>query len=356
MTETAPKNPASQTATEESENYFIFALSECFYALPAKVVHEVVYLPELKLLATASEEVVGVFDLRGNIIPVVDLKLRLQQTLKPYELNDCVIVLEIDKQIFGIIVNEIHDVGTAETVKDNQMLYSARFNNDYQQQLLAGSLKKDGIIITLLNPKALLQQDFIVDTAAKQTLERITFCPHADDKQREKFKARAESLKQQSLHTDSINYQALAVIMLHDEYFGVDLMSIKEFADIADIDDIVPIPCTPSHIIGFINLRGNVITLLDIRKVINLPCQNVQAEAKAIIVNYSDEFAVAIIVESILEVIYINPDDISAVPTSVSTVSGEYLTGEVLYQSKLLTLLDLNKILEKGDLLVEDNV
>ncbi len=339
------------TAFKATEAYFVFALNRYFYAVSVNVVQEVVYLPELTLLATASADVVGIFDLRGALIPVLDLRLRLQQPCQRYQTSDVVIIMRVAGQTFGVIVNEVYDVCTADSAHDNPLLYSTRINAELSELLLIGSLKKDDMIITLINPEALLQQTFF--TASEAITEYNDFYTRAAQEDRAVFALRAEQLKWRENREDVSVHLALAVIMLNDEYFGIDLLSVCEFAN---IDDIVPIPCTPEHILGCLNLRGNVITLMDIRRAIHLPQRPAQTESKAVVINSPDDFAVAVIVDRVLEVIYVNPQKITPLPTSVASFSGDYLTGEMPYQDKLLTLIDLNLILEKGELVVEEEV
>jgi purine-binding chemotaxis protein CheW len=183
--------------------------------------------------------------------------------------------------------------------------------------------------------------------------EHRDFYSLANDEDRAVFALRAEQLKWQENHEDPSGFHAIAVVVLNDEYFGIDLLSVREFAHIGNI---VPIPCTPEHILGCVNLRGNVITLMDMRRAINLPQIPPQADSKVVVIKTPDEYTVAFVVDSVKEVIYINPQKITPVPTTAASVSGDYLTGEMRYQDKLLTLIDLNLILEKGELVVEEEV
>lgn len=343
--------PQSMIPLDAVGPYFVFALNHYYYAVPAGLVQEVVFLPELTLLATASADVAGVFDLRGSLIPVLDVRLRLQQVCRPYQASDGVIILQIAAQTVGVIVNEVYDVCAADSVHDNPLLYSARINGELAGPLLAGSLKKDGMVITLLDIGVLLQQTFL--GAALPSTEHGDFYARANPDDREVFALRAAQLKWRECREDADNYLALAVVVLNDEYFGIDLLDVREFAN---IDDIVPIPCTPEHILGCVNLRGIVITLMDMRCVIHLPQKTVQPESKAVVLNVPDDSAIAIIVDSVIEVIYVNPQNITPVPTAVVSACGDYLTGEMRYQDKLLTLIDLKLVLAKGELVVEEEI
>jgi purine-binding chemotaxis protein CheW len=329
------------------ERYFVFTLNRCFYAVMASYVVEVVYLPELALLNTAPAEVAGVFDLRGVIIPVIDLSLRLKLPKKTYSVSSCVVILTLESHQFGIIVDTIYDVTHAERVENDSMLYANELNNPSKTPLLTGSLKKDQLLITLLDPYVLLEQDVAQSLSLleeKDTDETGVFCPLASEKERQIFKERAENLRQVYVAEDSSQHLDLVAIAIAEEYFGIELKTVYEFAE---VNDIVPIPGTPSYIKGCMNLRGNVITLLDIRKMLNLDNVDSGTEHKAVIVDYED-MIVGILVDNIIEVIYIHPDKVTQVPTAIAANgSSEYLIGEVLYQNKLLTLINLPLLLKK---------
>ncbi|MDD5275759.1 MAG: chemotaxis protein CheW [Methylovulum sp.] len=334
-----------------NETYFVFALNPFYYAVPAHLVQEVVYLPELTLLATVSADVVGVFDLRGSLIPVLDVRPRFRQACPPYQASDGIILLAIDGQVFGLIVSEIYDVCSADSVQDNALLLSTSINAELPEPLLVGSITKDEKVITLLNVAALLRQAFF--SAPSAPGDYRDFYSRANPGDHAVFASRAEKLKWREQREDASGYLALAVVVLNGEYFGIDLLAVREFANIGDI---VPIPCTPDYVLGCLNLRGNVITLIDMRHIIHLPPQPLQADSKAIVINGNDDFAVALLVDSVPEVIYADPAAITPLPTAVAAVSGDYLTGEMPYQDKLLTLLDLKLILAKGELVVDDEV
>jgi purine-binding chemotaxis protein CheW len=327
-----------------SEQYFIFTLNKCLFAVPALQVLEAVYLPELVYLNTAPPEIVGVFDLRGTIIPVIDLSLRLKLPKKSYAVSDCVLIIRQESQQFGIIVDSVYDVASAQMIDNDAMLYAAELNQMSKQPLLVGSLKKEHLLITLLNPAVLLQQDISSSFALlKEDTENGVFCLHSCEQDREIFKERARNLRQTVLTEDSSEDLAVAAVLLGGEYFGVELAAIHEFTE---FKDIVPIPGTPAYIKGCMNLRGNVITLLDVRKLLNLNCANLNSNYKAIIIEYQ-EVLLGVLVDSIIEIIYVHPEKVSEVPISVAINGGnKYLTGEVSYQNKLLTLIDFSLLLK----------
>ena len=145
------------------------------------------------------------------------------------------------------------------------------------------------------------------------------------------------------------NQIPISVVSLNGEYYGVSLDTVKEFLETRDI---MPVPCTPPHIVGDMNLRGDILTLVDIRGVLNLPVKG--RDKGKIIVAHINDLIVGVTVDDVLEVINISPSEFRPVPAAVSDINHEYIKGEFPYNEKMLSVLDLKKILTNKELFVDE--
>ena len=148
---------------------------------------------------------------------------------------------------------------------------------------------------------------------------------------------------------------SLAVFVLNGEYFGINLDVVREFTD---IHQVTPVPCTPDRIVGNINLRGEIVTLIDIRSVLNMSLNMSETAnylSKAIVVEVAD-FVTGIVVDEILDIIYLNVSTIAAVPAALHSANREYLRGTALYGEKFMAILNLQKLLTKGGVVVDEEV
>lgn len=89
----------------ETKPYLIFSLDNLYYGVNAQVVQEIFYLPELVPITETPTDIVGLLNLRGKIIPVMHLDIRLKHQIQECRLSDSVIVLELEGLQIGIIVN-----------------------------------------------------------------------------------------------------------------------------------------------------------------------------------------------------------------------------------------------------------
>jgi purine-binding chemotaxis protein CheW len=139
---------------------------------------------------------------------------------------------------------------------------------------------------------------------------------------------------------------------LGGEYFGFGLETVYEFTE---IHKITPIPCCPPHIVGNINLRGEIVTLININNVVDLPMKAVRSQPQAVVVRL-DQRVAGIAVDDIFDVTYIHPSQVSAAPVALHSAKDEYLQGVAPYQDKMMSIINLSKLLTSEVLIVNEEV
>lgn len=370
----------------KNKSYLIFEQNNSLYGVEASIVQEIFFLPELTPIAESPLDIVGVINLRGEILPVMDLNLRFGYPPQDYSLTDSLIVLEWQEFRVGIVVNQVHEVQAISTESIKSQLSYGREAETNTRYFIEGITQIESGIIMLINAENLIQYsqkrqerertewEFLYDNGernnkisllphsaetnlpspeGKRFLEFRTFCPKASPQEKAIFRERADNLKQRNDSQDFVtNKLPLAVIALNGEYFGLNLEVVREFTDIRRV---TPIPCTPSHLIGNMNLRGEILTLIDIRSVLNMPLTTVNSLSKAIVVQIA-ELVAGIVVDEVLDVMYLNPLEMTPVPTAVHSGNDEYLRGTVPYREKMMGILDIYKMLTKGVLTVDEEV
>lgn len=339
------------------ESYLLVTLGSSGYGLPAAAVQEIFFLPALTSIAESGNDVVGVLNLRGNIIPVLDLNTCLGKPKSAYQLSHVVIILRLATQMIGLIVSEVHDVETIAT-HDITSDLDSRYISHSERNLVAGLAKHKNDIITLLNPEALpLQQlnQFLNQDAKKLTSsEGATPGSHGEflgaftPEQQQVLHNRATSLRQISTDESFAGLSAMAVVSLEGERFALGLESVYEFTDISQI---TPIPCCPNHIVGNMNLRGEILTLVDIRGFLNLSQAAAHKRQKAVVMRL-DQLVAGIVVDEVFDVVYVHPTEISSIPAAIHSVDNEYLKGVAQHEDSMMSLLDLPKLLNQGELVV----
>lgn len=134
----------------------------------------------------------------------------------------------------------------------------------------------------------------------------------------------------------------LVVFSIGNEEFGVDINQVRE---IVRLIQITYLPKAPVFIEGVVNLRGQVLAVVDLAKRLVIK-SNSRTDSTRIIVVEVEHNAVGMIVDSVSEVLRLSSDEIDEIPMLVDTeVPEHYIRGVGKLKDRLLVLLDLNKIL-----------
>lgn len=331
----------------------IFELDGARFCLDAAQVRETIWLPELTPAQEAPPWIAGLFSLRGRIVPVADLRLRLGHPARRYSPGDQVVVMEAGGLPMGLIVSEVIDVVDIPTalIQPPPQFDAATPGLDH---LVAGeALAGDGLV-TLLDISRLSQlPEWPALAAAAQLPDGPPpaggFCPDASAAERALFRARAVALREAAAVEES-GRLGLAVVQLGGEYFGVELATVQEFCDIAQLS---PIPCCPPHILGAMNLRGELLTLIDPRAALHLPPAS--RGGKAVVARLG-EHAAAVAVDEVHDVIYLRGEDLHAPPAALRERCGAEIAGTALYAGRIVTVVDLPALLAREDWIVNEQV
>jgi purine-binding chemotaxis protein CheW len=133
----------------------------------------------------------------------------------------------------------------------------------------------------------------------------------------------------------------MIVFKIGSEEFALDIMDTKE---VVVMRGITPVPETDSYVEGVINLRGNLVPVLDLRKRFRAggPCE---APEKRIIVSCLDGRLVGLMVDGASEVIRVSQEMIEPVPDILIDMGVSYITGIIKLDYRFITLIDLRKAL-----------
>jgi purine-binding chemotaxis protein CheW len=130
-----------------------------------------------------------------------------------------------------------------------------------------------------------------------------------------------------------------------NETFGVPINLVRE---IVRVPDISAVPDAPDYVEGVINLRGRIISVIDLRKRFG-ETKIVSNRKNRILVAEIERRMVGLIVDAASEVLRVAPDDIEAPPDVFGENQLKYVTGVGKLNGRLVILIDLSKILQKGE-------
>ena len=131
------------------------------------------------------------------------------------------------------------------------------------------------------------------------------------------------------------------VFRIGNEEYGVD---IQRITTIERIMGIARVPKTPPHIKGVINLRGEIIPVICMRTKFNLPLEAYGEDTRVVIFK-ADDNSIGIIVDSVAEVIQLKEEDIETIGSFTNELLTDYILGVGKVDGRIITLLNLEKII-----------
>jgi purine-binding chemotaxis protein CheW len=128
---------------------------------------------------------------------------------------------------------------------------------------------------------------------------------------------------------------------LGDEKYGINVMQVQE---VLRITEIAPVPGAPTYVLGIINLRGNVVTVIDTRNRFGLMSKETDDSSRVVIIE-TENHIIGILVDSVAEVVELRASEMENAPNVGNEESSKYIQGVTSTENELLILVDLNKFL-----------
>jgi purine-binding chemotaxis protein CheW len=135
--------------------------------------------------------------------------------------------------------------------------------------------------------------------------------------------------------------------LLASEHYGIELKNNRE---IHALSEFTPVPGTPAFVLGLTNVRGQILSLIDIKKLFDLPGRGLTDLNKVIVVQ-THQMELGILADAVLGVRTIAPSEFQTSLPTLTGIRAEYLKG---ITKDPLVILDVEKILSDGKIVVDD--
>lgn len=132
---------------------------------------------------------------------------------------------------------------------------------------------------------------------------------------------------------------------LAEETYGINVMMVQE---VLRYSEIAPVPGAPEYVLGIINLRGNVVTVIDTRQRFGLEPSEVSDSTRIMIIE-ADHQVVGIMVDSVAEVVYLKQSEIETAPNVGNDESAKFIQGVCNKNNELLILVELDKLMSEDE-------
>ncbi len=133
------------------------------------------------------------------------------------------------------------------------------------------------------------------------------------------------------------------VFYLNNEFYGVNIENLKE---VVKVQSITYLPCAPLHILGVINLRGNILSVTDLKKIFGLGNIQTSSNENRIIVIESKGIETGIFVDKVVGTVDAPVEKIEPPMATLGGPAAEYIEGEYEIEGKLLGILNVQKLIK----------
>jgi purine-binding chemotaxis protein CheW len=329
-------------------------LSGSNYAVPAGKIQEIIRLPSLITLEKLPDYIVGLLNLRSKVIRIIDVRKFLGINISGYSTDHQVLIVKNGDMILGLIADSVDNVVQMENENIETLPYNSQ--NKYIQGIYNDSKK----IIALLNLDSILHgldnTEYKNDELHVNTNQTINLFP-SDPISSEKFAKRALSLQKEikmEINKNDYSKDRYVSFSLNNEKLCISLKYVKEFTKLKNIN-ITPLPCVPDFIAGLINLRGDFITIFDIKEFLQIPKSELTEKTKIIVVR-TNNIQIGLLVDDVFDMIDIPVDKLNS-DKSAKYDKDKFTIGEVMLEDGgVMSVLNLEKFLEDERIYIEDAV
>lgn len=328
----------------------IFGLHGSLYGISADFVQEICWLPELYPLATAPSDILGIFNWRSQMIPVMHLDLRFGRGFSGCNLTDRIIVVKLEHTYVAIVAHEVFDVRFVNPQPLDLSLIQDR-QSALDRNFISGIAQSNGEPVICLDLDRLIREPDAVAALDAQVEPVVAgsaadfftrCCPQATVADRATFASRAAQLKRVVTQAEKVGTEeGVLVAQLGTEYIGLPLELVVD-VDALDRFSVSSVPVAPRHILGQINWRGEILPIVELAsslEMLPLPRQ----EVVVVLIN---GIKVGIGVDRIFDVFYLPTTEIDVLPITSSNRLRTYLRGVTKYADGLMYLLKLQELIE----------
>ncbi|HYM48557.1 MAG TPA: chemotaxis protein CheW [Burkholderiaceae bacterium] len=153
----AHRTPTAVSAPDAAASlYLAFSLAAQDYAVPITKVQEIREWMRVTPLPNSPRHVRGVLNLRGTIVPIVDMRLRFSLEEKPYDAFTVIVVVNVDNRLAGLVVDTVNDV---LRISGEERCTMSEFEGQASRPFIEGLAQVDGRLLILLDVERLLKPE-----------------------------------------------------------------------------------------------------------------------------------------------------------------------------------------------------
>ena len=316
----------SNLEIEESQLVTFFLDGEEF-GVPIAFVKEIVRIPEITRIPRSPVFVEGVANLRGNILPIINLRQRFGLSEEERSDDNRAVIIEIGGHFSGLMVDRVSEVMhvTQDSVEPPPQIVASNIDSSY----LRGIAKLDH------GKRLVLLLDIERVIPAVELEAALQQAGQAGD-------------KQQGAVRQVVDEQQLVTFQAAGEEYAIEIMNVQEIIRITEISRI---PKAPPFIEGVVALRNQLLPIVNLRKRFGLTTVALDDDSRVIVVKLGGVIT-GLQVDAVSEVLSVPKTAFEAPPPILSAGEASHLQGVAKLEDgkRLIMLLDIQQVLSTTEI------
>lgn len=325
---------------QTNDLYLIFKVSNNYYAILAENILEITRCSKLIVFEKMDKNIIGLIEFRHAIINVLDVRTMLGLESAQSTENRQILVISINKMIYGLAIDEIIDITQLSISDINPLPYNS------EKPFIKGVLSINSNQTAVINIEEMMKSLNLPIPESEELKDKYDIIPSAQkDSLFPEITKNTEVLKNEEKEYRFISFS------LGEHLYCLSLKYVKEFAKMSKLN-ITQIPYTPDFYKGIVNIRGEFINIIDIKPFLGINSDSQENQKSKIIVINSSELNLGIIVDEVFNMINISAQQIQA-ENSLKFEKNKFILSElVLENNKIISIINIDKLLKDSSLYV----
>ena len=324
---------------QKKNTHLYFQVGENKYAINTSNVLEIMKLPALDYPQKLPNNIIGLLKYNNFVINVVDIRFYLNIDVTPYNSHNELLIVKTDEVIFGIVTDKIIGILPFDTALVDQIPF-------VDSKMVIESLYKYNnetiFIVNIYSLENLLKKH---DNVMPEVEIPALFPSDEPSKALMAKRARA-IVEKSSLRLTSSDLHAKNKYIsfnLNGDFYCIALDYVKE---VLKDTPVTHVPGTPDFIEGIMNLRGDYITVVNLKKFLGLPAGEA-LDKKPVVIIKCNELKLALLIDKINELFEYQE-------SIYQETSESYYANEFIYNKTLYTVLNIDKISSDKRIIITD--
>jgi len=288
------------------KSFLIFKSHSVNFAVPSDNVKSIFWLPELSAAEAVPDWIVGHANIHGDIVRVVDLGKRFGHARRPYTSLTNLIWATTSGARFAIIADTVQGlVEFSAELLEKKTLSTNTEEKTHYSELVSDELKLNDEVVLLLNMEKLFNFSLTHELDDQTNKSQSDSLPLPDELSH-LFRTRMHQLANAVTIQTNQNLKGFAIVQIGGIAYAIEMQYITEFTHLKQCTSI---PCCPSHILGLINLRGEILSVIGMASLLKI--DDLSDQNEAVILQFENK-RMALAVQQVNDFRYFGEQNISA--------------------------------------------